>query len=251
MNLLVDLGNTRLKWLFEDRGAKIAQGALAHATRLPELALAAAWDGLPKATRIVVASVAPLAVDVELETFVRQRFGVAPEFVTSPACALGVRNAYAEPERLGVDRFFALAAAHAAHRRAQIVIGIGTAMTLDALDAGGTHLGGWILPSPTLMRETLLARTARVGVADGRLVELADTTADAVRSGTANAAIGAVVRFRENAARRLAEHPALVLTGGGADELAPFFPDAERRDDLVLDGLALWASSPEFARASR
>jgi type III pantothenate kinase len=251
MNLIVDLGNTRLKWALENRGETLARGAIAHADATLTRALASAWDPLPGATRILVASVAPLAIDVELEALAQQRFGVTPEFVKSPASGLGIRIAYAEPERLGIDRFLGLAAAHAAHRRAQVVVSIGTAMTLDALDADGGHLGGWILPSPALMRVTLLAGTARVGVVDGRVVEFADTTADAVRSGTVNAAIGAILRFRANAERRFAKNPALVLTGGGADELAPMLPDAERRDDLVLDGLALWASSPEFASACR
>ncbi|HVT31472.1 MAG TPA: type III pantothenate kinase [Rhodanobacteraceae bacterium] len=251
MNLLVDLGNTRLKWALEDRGTTIARGTLAHAdaTRVPALSLA--WGALPAVAKICVASVAPLAVDVELEALARQYFGISPEFLRTPASALGIRNAYAEPERLGIDRFLGLAAAHAAHRRAQVVVSIGTAMTLDALDADGTHLGGWILPSPALMRDALLARTARVGIADGRVTEFADATADAVRSGTVNAATGAVERFRANAERRFATNPALVLTGGGADELAPMLTDAERRDDLVLDGLALWASSPEFVRGPR
>jgi type III pantothenate kinase len=251
MNLLVDLGNTRLKWVLENRRETIARGVHAHADATLSRALASAWDALPDAKRIIVASVAPLAVDIELEALAQRQFGVTPEFVKSPASGLGVRNAYAEPERLGVDRFLALAAAHAAHRRAQIVVSVGTAMTLDALAADGTHLGGWILPSPALMQGALLARTARVGVADGDVTEFAETTADAVRSGTVNAAIGAILRFRANAERRFAKNPALVLTGGGADELASMLTDAERRDDLVLDGLALWAASPEFASACR
>jgi type III pantothenate kinase len=255
MNLLVDLGNTRLKWMLESGGATIAHGAVAHADTSSaaalSLTLSLAWGGLPRVAKICIASVAPLAIDVELEAIAKQEFEVVPEFLRSPAFALGIRNAYAEPERLGIDRFLGLAAAHATHRRAQIVVSVGTALTLDALDADGTHLGGWILPSPALMRDALLARTARVGAADGRIIEFADTTADAVRSGTVNAAIGAVERFRVNAERRFAKRTALVVTGGGADELAPMLPDAERRDDLVLDGLALWTSSPEFARGSR
>jgi type III pantothenate kinase len=252
MHLLIDLGNTRFKWALASPGTIHARGAFAHTGGSIASELEHEWTALPAVQRICVASVAHLGLDTEIETFARQRFGVVPQFLRSPAVALGVRNAYAEPHRLGIDRFLALAAAHATPR-AQVIVGIGTAMTLDALDADGTHIGGWIVPSPALMRDAVLARTARVGVADGHLTDFADNTADALHSGSLHAASGAVERFSANAARRFQTWPAVVLTGGGADELAPLVPGAERRPDLVLDGLALWATaaeSPEFARST-
>ncbi|MET0232040.1 MAG: type III pantothenate kinase [Rhodanobacteraceae bacterium] len=253
--LLVDLGNSRFKWALAASGTLQAPGAFAHAavsSLTPDLDRE--WKNLPPIDAIFVASVAPLALDVEVEAFARQRFGIVPDFVRSPACALGIRSAYAEPQRFGVDRFLGLAAIHAQAARAQVLVGVGTAMTLDALDADGTHLGGWILPSPALMRASVLARTARVDVADGVLADFATNTADALHSGSLHAASGAVERFVANAARELGTWPEVVLTGGGAVELAPLLPGAALRDDLVLEGLALWAKAaqaPEFARVSQ
>jgi type III pantothenate kinase len=252
--LLVDLGNTRFKWALASSGALRMPGAFAHNEAAISPDLEREWKDVPPVDAIFVASVAPLALDVEIETFVQQRFGIAPEFVRSPAAALGIRSAYAEPQRFGIDRFLGLAAIHARAARAQVLVGVGTATTLDAIDADGTHLGGWILPSPALMRASVLARTARVGVADGVLADFATNTADALHSGSLHAASGAVERFVANAARELGTWPEVVLTGGGAVELAPLLPGAERRDDLVLEGLALWANaaeSPEFARGAR
>lgn len=253
MQLLIDLGNTRLKWALAASGKTHARGAFAHAGAAIAPALEREWSGLPTVRAIYVASVAPLALDMDIEAFAQQRFGIVPDFLRSPAAALGIRNAYAEPHRLGIDRFLGLAAVHAAAARAQVLVGVGTAMTLDALDADGTHLGGWIVPSPALMRDAVLARTARVGVSEGALTDFAANTADALHSGSLYAASGAVERFCANAARRFQTWPAVVLTGGGAEELAPMLPGAERRADLVLEGLALWASaaaSPEFARGT-
>lgn len=253
--LLVDLGNSRFKWALAAAGTLHTPGAFAHAEAAsvsPDLDRE--WKNLPAIDAVFVASVAPLALDVEVEAFARQRFGIAAEFVRSPAEALGIRNAYAEPQRFGVDRFLGLAAIHARAARAQVLVGVGTAMTLDALYADGTHLGGWILPSPALMRASVLARTARVGVADGVLADFATNTADALHSGSLHAASGAVERFVANAARELGRWPEVVLTGGGAVALAPLLPGAEQRDDLVLEGLALWANAartPEFARSDR
>ena len=254
MQLLIDLGNTRLKWALCAGGAVSTRGAFGHTDVAIVPLLEREWATLPRVERIYVASVAPLALDIDIETFARSRFGVETTFVRSPASALGIRNAYPEPHRLGVDRFLGLAAAHAAHRRAQVLVGVGTAMTLDALDADGTHLGGWIVPSPQLMQDAVLARTARVGVADGHLTDFADNTADGLYSGTHHAASGAVERFCANTARALQTWPAVVLTGGGADDIAPLLPGAERRADLVIEGLALWATaaeSPEFAPGTR
>ena len=254
MQLLIDIGNSRLKWATVVSGKIAVRGAIAHAmTNIGEV-LEHEWAALPPVRQIYVASVAPLAFDTEIEILARSRFGIDAEFLRSPAEALGIRNAYAEPLRLGIDRFLGLAAIHAIAPRAQVLIGIGTAMTLDALDADGVHLGGWILPAPALMREAVLARTARVGVSDGALVEFADNTADGLYSGSLHAARGAVERFVANTARELGTWPAVVLTGGGADEIAPLLPGAERRADLVIEGLALWAvaaESPDFARAAR
>ena len=253
MQLLIDLGNTRLKWALVGSGEFRARGALVHAGAPIVPAIERDWAALPAVRAIHVASVAPLALDMDIETFARQRFGIVADFLKSPALALGIRNAYAEPSRLGIDRFLALAGAHAASARTQVIVGVGTAMTLDALDSDGTHLGGWIVPSPALMRDAVLSRTARVGVSDGALTNFATSTADALHSGSLYAASGAVERFCANAARQFQTWPEVVLTGGGADELAALLPGAERRADLVLEGLVLWASaaeSPEFARST-
>jgi len=78
--------------------------------------------------------------------------------------------------------------------------------------------------------------------------------ADGLVSGTLHAARGAVERFVANTARELGTWPAVVLTGGGADEIAPLLPGAELRADLVIEGLALWAvaaQAPDFARDAR
>jgi type III pantothenate kinase len=254
MQLLIDIGNSRLKWATVVSGAIAVRGAVAHGGMNIRDALANEWRALPPAREIFVASVAPLAFDTEIESAARSRFGIDATFLRSPAEALGIRNAYSDPQRLGIDRFLGLAAIHATAARAQVLVGVGTAMTLDALDADGTHLGGWILPAPALMRESVLARTARVVVSDGALVEFADNTADGLYSGTLHAARGAVERFVANTARELGTWPAVVLTGGGAEEIAPLLAGAERRADLVIEGLALWAvaaESPDFARDAR
>jgi type III pantothenate kinase len=243
MKLLIDLGNTRLKWATWSQSRLQAGGVFAHAGQSLVTELRREWAELVRVDAVLIASVLTPAREQELDDFVRERFSLHAEFVRSPASALGLRNAYVEPARLGVDRFLALATLHAQRACAQVLASVGTALTVDALGADGVHHGGLILPAPQLMREAVLAGTARVGTAQGRYRELPDNTADAVVSGSLYAALGAIERFRASAAHRLGAEPVLHLTGGGADELAPLLPDALRAHDLVLRGLALWADS--------
>lgn len=241
MKLLIDFGNTRLKWASLVDGRMLPGGVFAHAGKPLLTELRSEWAKLARVEAALVASVVSPAREEELCEVVRERFGVHAEILRSPAVALGVRNAYPQPERLGIDRFLALAALHAVHPRAQVLASVGTALTLDALAADGRHHGGVIVASPQLMREAIGTGAARVGAVNGRFCDIPDNTADAVVSGALYAAIGAIDRFCAVAATRFDTPPILVLTGGGADELAPLATRAERAHDLVLRGLALWA----------
>lgn len=243
MNLLIDLGNSRLKWAALVGGRMRPGGVFAHVGKPLAVDLRTEWAEFGRAGAIFVASVVAPAREEELDAFVHERFGLRAQFVRSPASALGVRNAYAEPSRLGIDRFLALVAAHAQNARAQILVSAGTALTVDAIDADGTHLGGLIVASPGMMRAAVLAGTARVNVADGLCRELPRSTADAVVTGSLYAAAGAIDRFRATLAQRLGTPAALVLSGGGGDEIEALIAPVERAHDLVLHGLALWAEA--------
>jgi type III pantothenate kinase len=243
MKLLVDFGNTRLKWATLAGAQMRLGGVFAHLDKPAGPQLRVEWGELARVDAVLVASVVASAREDELAAFVRERFGARATFLRSPAAALGVRNAYAEPERLGIDRFLALAALHAQQPGAHVLASAGTALTIDALDAGGIHRGGVIVPGPTLMRAAVLGGTARVASADGVGRPLPNNTADALVTGALYACAGAIDRFRAAAAHASGMPQVLTLTGGGADELAPLLPDAQRAHDLVLRGLALWAEA--------
>lgn len=247
MNLLIDFGNTRLKWALDDAGLSAIRGTFAHAGAPLAAVLGSQWQALPRPDGIFVASVVDPARERELAEFARQRFGLAMQILRSPAAALGVRNAYAEPQRLGIDRFLAMVAAQARAPRVQVLASVGTALTVDALLADGEHLGGFIVPGPALMRQAVSAGTARVDAEDGRYRDWPNSTADGVVSGALQAAAGAIERFRTALARRSGSRVALIVSGGGSEELLPLLEDAEHGHDLVLHGLALWARQASIA----
>lgn len=243
MNLLVDLGNTRLKWALQDGSGLRAGVPLDHSRPLlPQLEQA--WRDAPAVAQVLVASVGRPRLEAELVQTVRARFGLETRFIATPAEACGVRVAYARPEKLGVDRFVALVALRAATAAPAVLASVGTALVLDALGADGVHLGGLIAPSPTLMQQALLGATARVTAAEtARIVELADDTEDAVRSGCWLAAAALVERFHAKVCARLGAEVELVLAGGAAGELAPLLGRPARIEaDLVLRGLARLAA---------
>ena len=246
MKLLIDLGNTRLKCALWDGSALRFIGALAHVGDDVQLDFDTLWKDIGAVSAILIASVASAVVGDQLARKALERFGVKPAFVLSPASACGVRNAYAEPDRLGIDRFLGLVALHAIQSGPCVLASCGTALTLDALTADGSHLGGLIAPSPPLMRDALTGATARLSTPQAaRVVERADNTGDAIESGVWLAGAALLERFVARATTTFGAAPAVVLTGGGAERLATLIEPAHRVDaELVLRGLAIYAASP-------
>jgi len=249
MRLLLDLGNTRMKWaLMLQPDGWLAQGALDWQEGFTAQ-LESALTGLPAPEMIVVASVVDAARDAQVADVVSRRFARAPVWLRTPASACGVRNAYVEPHRLGVDRFLAMVAAYADGYAPCVVASVGTALTLDALAADGRHLGGLIAPGPLLMQRSLIEATARVRPERaGEILDLADNTADAVTSGCWQAAAALIERFVARTAPMLGDSPTLILGGGDAAELQPLLTTpAQMTRDGVLRGLAVWANTPNAA----
>jgi type III pantothenate kinase len=235
---LFDLGNSRLKFApLDGEGGAGATRALAH----DGAAFEAGWEArLPaRCDDAWVASDAAAPLRVALLDALAAR-SPRVHLARTQAEFAGLRIAYADPSRLGVDRFLALLAAHSRDRGPALVVGIGTALTIDLLE-GGRHLGGRIAPSPALMREALHARAPVLPAAGGGYTEFAAETADALASGCEGAALALVAQSIEAAAARLGNAPALLLHGGGAVALLPRLPGAVHAPSLVLEGLAQWA----------
>lgn len=239
MKLLFDLGNTRLKWAWWD-GVRLQCGQPAA---YREVDFAAQLMGqlqlLPAIQSAWAASVADEKLNAQLVYIVHQTCQIELTFVSSSATACGVRNAYTMPERLGVDRFLALVALHQQQTEPIVLASCGTALTLDALTVEGIHLGGLILPSPDLMQQAAMNRTARIQcIQRGQLKEIANNTEDAVYSGSWLAAAALIERFVTQSTSRFEQAPRLVLTGGGAETLHSLLRMENRIEpDLVLRGL--------------
>jgi type III pantothenate kinase len=256
--LLVDIGNSRLKWCLL-RGAALGRQHVAslEGTGTPAFAqLARAARGVDA---ILAVSVAGSARERLLRGALRAAGLPAPRFVRSTAGAAGVRNGYREPWRLGVDRWVAaIGAWHAAGaRRPVCVVDIGTATTVDVVDARGRHHGGLIAPGPALMQRALLWGTRGIAVrARGSSARAASSlgrdTGAALRAGALQATAALIERAAADARRRHGPATRLYLTGGGAAEVRALLrTTCLLRPNLVLRGLAVLAHPPSSSGPRR
>lgn len=241
MKLLLDIGNSRVKWAVSGAGL-VPGAAIGHAGRALELALAEIRPSTsPDA--IWAASVASLELRAVVEAWTKQCFHLPVTWVSSRQHACGVSNAYADPVRLGVDRWLAVIAGHARLQASEaevaLVVDAGTALTLDVVDRKGQHLGGLIAPGLTTQRQSVRRQT-QVRADEGRAATpawLAQDTDAAVAWGTYHGLIALIERIHAGICR---EHDSVlpILTGGDAAHLLPSLtPEWVLATDLVLEGL--------------
>ena len=249
MWLLVDIGNTRVKWarLVDGKMGKHHAAAISGwtAQQYAKRVVGRGWGA--GHGRIVVSSVAGERVNRMLRAAARQAGAPSPEFVISQRSAAGITTEYLEPWRLGVDRFVAVIGAHhLASGQPVCVVNVGTAMTLDLVDGSGRHFGGAIVPGPALMVNSLLTQThgIRRRAAGGRsgLTSLfARTTRTAIGQGSLYAAAAVIDRAIEEARSLVGTRPLVLLTGGGSTALRPLIRNTVvNLPELVLHGLAVW-----------
>ena len=240
MQLLIDAGNTRIKWALtvpgQSPGAWQSSGSVAH-NDYGQLDLA--WEGR-SFSEVLVSNVAGNALADRLRHSL-QRCGVPSEairwFRARQECA-GVKNTYAQPEQLGCDRFASLIGARYRFPGERLlVVTCGTATTIDALEADGSFIGGMIVPGLGTMANSLAVNTALLPavVAAKRERVFADNTHDAIMSGCLSAQVGAIAQAM---AQRQAPGARCVISGGAAPYIVPHLPfPCDAVDNLVLLGL--------------
>ncbi len=243
--LLLDVGNTRLKWgLYED--GDIRRTGHIALTNIHDKGLSVLTTKLPRRVDVVMASnVAGNSFATRLSGVIGVHCNADVRFVRSERRGWGVTNGYRQPRRLGVDRWVAMVGGWAEVQGACLVVDAGTAVTLDAIDDDGLHLGGQIIPGVDTMLGSLALSTsdipsikAAAKQSAGDLKIFGRNTTAAVREGVQNAVVGAVDRAVQTL-RANGYDPVIVLTGGGASKIVGALADEPvHRPNLVLSGLA-------------
>jgi type III pantothenate kinase len=242
--LAIDVGNTRLKWaLFEAARPGAAMSAhgvefLEHIERLSE----GPWAALAAPRCMLGCVVAGDAVKRRVAEQM-ELWDVPARWVVADSEEAGVVNGYEHPARLGADRWVAMIGAR--HRmlargpaRPLLVVMVGTAVTVDALDASGRFLGGLILPGHGIMLRALEIGTAGLHVPTGEVRLFPVNTSDALTSGGTYAIAGAVERMYQHLLQHCGQEPACIMTGGAGWKMAPSMARPfELVENLIFDGL--------------
>ena len=244
MILQIDRGNSALKWRLCSGAEVLDRGSLpvGEEASLPALAEGPA--------EVWVASVAGTSANAALAEEISAQWQLSPWFAETTDTACGVTNSYSEPGRMGVDRWLAMIAAWQRLQAPVCVVDAGSALTIDFLDAGGEHSGGYILPGIAMMERSLLGQTARVrfGEAPRDHLEPGKSTEEAVFNGLQLAQVGAVA----TALDRYGRDHALVYTGGNGRTVMNLLDrGGDFIEDLVLDGLALVGRDVHAAEGRR
>ncbi|MDR0770506.1 MAG: type III pantothenate kinase [Burkholderiales bacterium] len=253
--LVIDAGNARLKWAVADRCGWSMSGSIPN-SNVGVLALTH-WQNIERPMRVIGVNVAGKGMQHKIEMQM-MRWRVQVEWLTAQPEAAGIKNSYADPSRLGADRWAALAAAYRRQRRAAgtppmpcLVISLGTATTIDALSADGIFLGGLVLPGFALMRQSLAAHTAGLSleITKGAYADFPTTTGDAVFSGAIQAIRGAIAEMRTLLAARHETEASRIMTFVAGGDTPSFLPHLSEPltivDNLVLEGV-LTLAAPEY-----
>lgn len=263
MRLLIDAGNTRIKWVLLSDGEYIFAQADVQSTETHGSTSSALQKDISRAQEVYISNVAGegwvLALDLS---------HARVTYLQAQRTFHGLVSRYDMPAQLGVDRWLSLLAVHTIKQaegqfsylvsQAVLVVSLGTAVTLDALvfgtqsnPSGGdneetTFLGGSIMPGLRLLSQSLATETAQLP-ALGSLLEaqtqLATNTHHALMQGCVDAVVGAIVQQAMRLEQTVGVQPQLLLTGGDVMKIKQYLPiklaqDAVFVDNLVLVGLA-------------
>ncbi|HEB82185.1 MAG TPA: type III pantothenate kinase [Gammaproteobacteria bacterium] len=244
MILTIDAGNSRIKWALWQNDVITESGAALYNRASVSRSLEKVFDSVSRPDHVYAVSVAGEAVSRAISDEVARRWQLPTGFLKTQDHYREVRQAYPEPSQHGADRWAAVVAAHYMFPRAGLcVIGAGTAITLDFIEAGGRHRGGYILPSPASMWRALTADTANVvseaepvvGITDSGnpvLQRIPDNTRDGVSAGIQLAVLAGI---REMCRNGLAE------TCAGSSQTGDSNDEADRAIEkkiIISGGLA-------------
>lgn len=234
MILQVDAGNTRIKWRLK--------APVTNSNRCNEACSAVNKEDFETELKLLVGKVTQVQLSSvsnqeKLLDFFSQYFAGVPILLAETQTEqLGLRNSYVQPEKMGVDRWLAMLAAWNHYKSGLIVVGAGTALTIDVVGESGEHQGGYILPGYATAISSLKVRTSDVHhqMLEEDAISLGKETSECVQHGVVRQMVEVIKAVQSDYAKF---H--LVLSGGDAEMLAQYFQQKDIWPNIVHDGLSL------------
>jgi type III pantothenate kinase len=248
MILVIDVGNTRIKWAWLTSSGLSNPQSIVHRGAKPKMWRAALFDTGQKPGRVLISNIAGDALGKTLYRLTKRHYGVKAQFVRAERRHQDLVNGYQDPDLLGADRWLAMIGAWTIAHAPLCVVDAGTAVTVDCVDAGGQHLGGLIAPGIHMMREALLTKTSDIAKAvelsqPSMAGALANNTIGAVSRGAVFALASMADRVVDTIIEATGTRPRVFITGGDAGMISAVMRNrGEQVPDLVLQGLAAIAA---------
>lgn len=236
--LLIDVGNSRLKWAVNDGESYTRQGAEFYKQTDLNRCCEIQFSAIAKEESVYISCVAGAEVKNTIAAWFNANWGVMVNFVMTRDQCLGLKNGYSKMQSLGVDRWYAMLGAWVKYKTGFCLIDCGTAVTLDVVDSQGQHLGGLIMPGLELMRSSLANNTDAINTVEGKVVTLAGSTEDGVASGSYWLLAAGVESLFIQYQSEISTDLVCVVTGGNGKQIADGFKCQYCYEpDLVLDGM--------------
>ncbi len=242
MNLLIDSGNSLIKWALVENEAFIAEDRCStdSVSSLHDL-----WKNHENPARVIVANVAGERVASEIRKAVSILWQLDAEFIVSSQSCCGLTNSYHKPEQLGVDRWMAMVAAYQMTQNSVIVVDCGTAVTVDLVNEKGLFVGGVIMPGLSTAFQCLRTETdavEEISSINSDASSVAQSTEEGVAAGVLLGLAGGVERVVREHSLLVDKTAAVLITGGDAEKIMPHLTiPVDFQADLVLQGLRIVA----------
>lgn len=255
--LLIDVGNTRLKWALVEGQKNISQmlfiseGSFSEnlSSSMVELCLKNSWE----IEQIICSSVISIEQTNSLQTAFKETYpNTLWKQINGLALIEKISTSYLSPAQLGSDRrAMIIAAQNLFPQKNILIVSAGTATTLDMITAQAHHLGGWILPGISLMKDSLMQGTGRLAMDSSVIeneypVEIGIDTQSSINQGVLAGQLGAIEIAKRYAERKNIQLDLILLTGGNGKDLLNHQDHSKQstkshyEDNLVLKGLMVW-----------
>jgi type III pantothenate kinase len=242
MKLLLDIGNSSVNWVLQEQDEFASGGAFSYQKNNFAQDLQENLSLFVKPSDVLVSNVAGAEIFDTLNKWIKKQWQQELWQPDVSSRFKELKNSYSDSQQMGIDRWLSMVASWQEHQTALCLVGCGTALTIDVIDFGGQHLGGYIVPGIELMQRALISSTEQINVAvnNQASLEYAKDTRAAINNGAFLVAVSMIDHVVDKFSNESKCKPKCIISGGMAELIKPLLNYAfEYEPNLVLTGLSV------------